>query len=90
MATDPGYDQPAPKKSNTTWWILGIIALVLILVCGGGIAVCGGFTWLGISQVGKWEQRVNDEPGTAVEATQLSSNAAAYQDKVVLVHLNFK
>jgi hypothetical protein len=84
MATDPGYEQP--KKSNALWWILGIIALLLILVCGGGLLFCGGAAWLGFSQVGKWEQRVIDEEGTSVEAAELSRNPASYQDKVVKVH----
>lgn len=35
---------PPPKKDSTLWWVLGIIAVVVILCC---VAVCGFFGWFG-------------------------------------------
>lgn len=37
------YGAP-PKKDNTLWWILGVLAVVVVVCC---IGVCGFFGWVG-------------------------------------------
>jgi hypothetical protein len=85
MATDQGMNEPAPKKTNWVLWIGCGLVLVVVLGCGGFFALCGGGVWLGLDQVAKMEQRVTDEPGTPVDATDLSKSPTSYNDKVVSV-----
>jgi hypothetical protein len=88
MTTDPGYNEP-PKKSNTLWFVLGGIGIVLVLICLG-CAGCGGIFWYYSSNLDK---QVESEAGIAVTAETLSKaykdNGASanttYQGKVVQV-----
>jgi hypothetical protein len=89
MATDRGYDEP-PKKSNTLWYVLGGIAIgVLVLCC----LPCGGISFWFYYQNNQKEQRVANEPGIPITATQLNTeyqqNSAGahtkYFDKVLAV-----
>lgn len=61
----PPYGAPASRSSNRTLWIvLGVVGLVLVLCCGGGIAVLA----LGLVAADRQldEERANDTP-TEVE-----------------------
>jgi hypothetical protein len=89
MATDPGYDQP-PKKSNTLWYVLGGIAVGVVVLC---CLPCGGIGgWIYYTNNAK-EQRVATEPGIPITAAQLvadyNQNPAnahtKYFDKVLVV-----
>jgi hypothetical protein len=62
-ANPPGFGAPPPKKSNTWIWILGIIGVGGLLVCG----CCGGLSWWGFSQGTQMmaefaKQEVQDHP----------------------------
>jgi threonine dehydrogenase-like Zn-dependent dehydrogenase len=90
MATDRGYDEPRPKKSNTLWYVLGGIAIgVLVLCC----LPCGGMSFWFYYQNNQKEQRVANEPGMQIGATQLNTEYqnptaahAKYFDKVLVVN----
>jgi hypothetical protein len=88
MASDPGYDRP-PKKSNTLWYVLGGIAIGVVVLC---CLPCGGIVGWGFYTNSQKEQRVANEPGQVVTAQQLQqeyqnpANAhTKYFDKVLVV-----
>jgi hypothetical protein len=88
MATDPGYDRP-PKKSNTLWYVLGGIAIGVVVLC---CLPCGGIVGWGLYENNRKEQRVANEAGLQITATQLATeyqnpaNAhTKYFDKVLVV-----
>ncbi len=87
-------EKPAPKKSNTIWFVLAGVGLVAIFGCcclpGGGY-----FYWDYTTKrtAEERQKKVEGEPGLAVDATVLSldyqmnvANAdAKYKDKVLIV-----
>jgi hypothetical protein len=78
MARDPGAAQPAPKKSNTIWWILVCGGFfVVVSLCVSPFIFCGGLTLWRANEEDKLEKAVESEPGTPVTAEELTE---AYND----------
>ncbi|MEV6362239.1 MmpS family transport accessory protein [Nocardia asteroides] len=57
----PGYPPHPPKKSNTKWIVLGVVALVLLCGFGGCVAILG---------------KAGDEVSKSIDAAASSINAA--------------
>jgi hypothetical protein len=94
MATNPDVNEPAPKKSNTIWWILGCGGLLIIgLACATPFIFCGGVGLWFKGEQAKQEKMVDEEAGIPVTAVDLTKayaeNAGAadtkYKDKVLVV-----
>jgi hypothetical protein len=81
-------DEPAPKKSNTLWYILGAVGLVGIFGCccvPGGV---GGYWWYSNKVTNEErEKKVETEAGLAVTANDLS---IAYQENIGAADAKFK
>jgi hypothetical protein len=82
MATDPGYDAPRPKKSNTLWYVLGGVGVALLLFC----CVCpagwvGYFAW----QDSTREKEVAKGASTKITADDLAKtySDATHKNKVL-------
>ncbi|HZU68514.1 MAG TPA: hypothetical protein VFA09_14655 [Ktedonobacteraceae bacterium] len=74
----PGYAQPQPKKSNRTLWIvLGIIAGILLLACGG-CALVFGLIGKGVQNTVNTVTTSVDQTATAVSAEGAQVTAQAY------------
>jgi hypothetical protein len=91
MARDPGTDQPAPKKSNTFWWIIfGCGGLfVVVSLCASPYIVWRVFTY----EETRREKAVESEAGTSVTAEDLTKEYddnrgtadSKYKNKVLVV-----
>lgn len=73
------YGQP-PKRDNTLWWILGTIAVVVVICC---IGVCGFFGWVGNEASKEIDSYSSSYSGTQAsdadevdEGSQASDNGA--------------
>jgi hypothetical protein len=92
MARDPGTNQPAPKKSNTIWWIL-FGFFVVVSLCASPFILWGGFTYWAASEETKREKAVDSEAGTPVTAEELTKDYfddsptadSKYKNKVLVV-----
>jgi hypothetical protein len=95
MASDPGTNQPAPKKSNTTRWILfGCGGLFIVfLLCASPLILWGGSLYRKASEETKREKAVESEAGTPVTAIDLTTEYdddsktadSKYKNKVLVV-----
>ncbi len=83
MARDPEYNDPAPKKSNTLWYVLGGVGAVILLGCLGCVG-CMGFGWY---QTKNLDKLVENDPGTPVTAVALST---AFKDNPANANTQFQ
>jgi hypothetical protein len=83
MATDPGYDQP-PKKSKTLWYVLGGIAVGVVVLCCLPCGGIGGYFWWDDKQK---ENKVTSGAGTAISAEDLARtySDSAHKNQVLSV-----
>jgi hypothetical protein len=98
MASDPGTNQPAPKKSNTTRWILfGCGGLFIVfLLCASPFIWWGGSLYRAASEETKREKAVESEAGLPVTADELTKDYiddagtadSKYKNKVLVVSGN--
>jgi hypothetical protein len=84
MPRDNDFNEPAPKKSNTLWYVLGGVGAGLVVFCCLPCGGCIGFSFYTNSQS---EKRIASEPGITISADELVKNYsdAAYANKVLVV-----
>ena len=69
-ANQPGFGAPPPKKSSAWIWILGIVGVGGLLVCG----CCGGTIWFSLSMVNDaMQQEVAGHPAIAEHLGEIQS-----------------
>src|SRR5579859_6098040 len=91
MARDPGTDQPAPKKSNTIWWILVFGGFfVVVSLCVSPVIFFGGSRLWTASEETKLEKAVESETGTPVTAEELTKDYFHFEDSRTAADMKYK
>lgn len=79
------YGAP-PKKDTTLWWILGVIAVVVILCC---IGVCGFFGWAA-NEASKEIDSMSSSSGAQAGSAQVVSEGSEVSDNGATVRSGWR